>query len=56
MVYMLRSRGIFFFSFSFCVRLREGGGSRRGGVEVAFLSQVQNIPQRIKQISNTGLR
>ena len=41
---------------------RRGGGWWRGRwgwggvVDVAFLSQVQNIPERINQISNTGLR
>ena len=40
------------------VQIGGGGGGvaregRGGVVEVAFLSQVQNIPQRINQISNT---
>ena len=49
------------FLFSFCVRVGVAGAGGGGGVLGCgrggfFLSQAQNIPERINQISNTGLR
>ena len=46
----------YFLCVCVCVWVGVGVGVGVGVVEVAFLSQVLNIPERINQTCNTGLR